>query len=232
VWSRDGSSIIYDGVHGGLLDIYRRPANGVGAPETLLPGLGVNKYPTSLSPDGSTLLYFNGHFGSRTGTDVWALPLKPPGAPVAVVQTEFSESDGRFSNDGNWIAYQSDEAGKNDIYVIPFHGSGAKKRVSTNGGAEPRWRRDDKELFYQSPDGKLMAVAVDGTSTAFQVGAARALFDGAPPRTRSYAGMYPGSSYDAAPDGQHFLLNTPSSPAPEHSSIMIVTNWVSLLTHR
>jgi Tol biopolymer transport system component len=232
VWSRDGSSIIYDGVHGGLLDIYRRLANGAGAPETLLSGLGVNKYPTSLSPDGSTLLYFNGVAGSpRTLQDVWALPLKPPGAPVAVVQTEFSEQEGRFSSDGRWIAYKSDEGGKSDIYVIPFHGSGGKTRVSTDGGGEPRWRRDDKELFYQAPDGKLMAVAVDGTSTTFHVGAARPLFD-APAQTRSYAGKYPGSSYDAAPDGEHFILNTTSSFTLEHSSIMIVTNWVSLLARR
>jgi Tol biopolymer transport system component len=233
VWSRDGSSIIYDGVHEGLLDIYRQQlANGADAPETLLSGLGVNKYPTSLSPDGLTLLYFNGATGSpRTGTDIWALPLKPPGVPVAVVRTEFQEANGRFSNDGRWIAYSSNIGGKNDIYVIPFRGSGVKTPVSTDGGVEPRWRRDGKELFYQSPDGKLMAVAVDGSSTTFHVGAARALFD-VPARSSSYAGMYPGSSYDAAPDGKHFLLNTISSPALEHSSIMIVTNWVSLLARR
>jgi len=232
VWSPDGASIIYDGRQGDLLDIYRRPASGVGVPEILLSGLGMNKYPTSWSPDGSTVLYFNGTSGSpRTGADIWALPLKPPRTPVAVVQTVFHETSGRFSPNGRWIAYQSNEAGKSDIYVIPFHESGGKTLVSTGGGAEPRWRGDGKELFYQSPDGKLMAVAVDGTSTTFHVGAARALFD-APPTTRSWGGMYPGASYDAAPDGEHFLMTTPVGPMLDRAPIMIVTNWVSLLTRR
>ena len=76
-----------------------------------------------------------------------------------------------------------------------------------------------------------MAVAVDGTSTTFHVGAARALFD-APPTTRSWGGMYPGASYDAAPDGEHFLMTTPVGPMLDRAPIMIVTNWVSLLTRR
>jgi Tol biopolymer transport system component len=104
VWSPDGASIIYDGRQGDLLDMYRRPASGVGVPESLLSGLGMNKYPTSWSPDGPTVLYFNGTTGApRTGSDIWALPLKPPRTPVAIVQTVFHETSGRFSPNGRGL---------------------------------------------------------------------------------------------------------------------------------
>ena len=83
--------------------------------------------------------------------------------PIQVTQTPYNEMGSQFSSDGHWIAFESDESGRNEIYVQPFPGPGAKTIVSTGGGLQPRWRRDGKELFYVAPDGKLMAVAMHAT---------------------------------------------------------------------
>ena len=110
------------------------------------------------SPDGRFLLYRS--IDPKTGSDIWALPLDGDRKPFPVVQTNFDERDGQFSPDGKWIAYQSNESGRFEIYVQPFPGPGGKSQVSTNGGAQVRWRRDGKELFYIALDGRLMAVPI------------------------------------------------------------------------
>src|SRR5262249_35415929 len=114
--------------------------------------------PTDSSPDGRHLLYFT--FGLKTQNDVWALPMEGDRKPFPVVQTEFEERNAQFSPDGKWIAYQSNESGRFEIYVQPFPGPGPKTVISTDGGAEARWRGDGKELFYIALDGQLMAVPI------------------------------------------------------------------------
>lgn len=118
----------------------------------------------SFSPDGKYLAYF-AQGDPKTGTDIWILP-EPLGTPGAVksypfLRTEFDESNPQFSTDGHWIAYNSNESGKNEVYVAPFPGPGGKWQVSAAGGTSPRWRPDGKELFYLAPDGRLTAAAVD-----------------------------------------------------------------------
>jgi Tol biopolymer transport system component len=114
------------------------------------------------SPDGKWIAY-------SAATGLWAVSLAPGSKPFPVVKTTFNNTDGQFSPDGQWIAYQSDESGRVEIYVQPFSGPGERERISTNGGAQVRWRGDGKELFYVALDGRLMAVPVRLTSERRQV---------------------------------------------------------------
>src|SRR2546425_4342176 len=110
--------------------------------------------------------------------EIWALPLKGDRQPFPVVRTEFEERDGQFSPDGKWIAYQSNSSRRFEIYVQPFPGPGASSLISTNGGVQVRWRRDGKELFYISLDGRLVAVPFGGGSSGqvVEIGSAIPLF--------------------------------------------------------
>jgi hypothetical protein len=138
------------------------------------------------------------------------------------LQTPFNEVGGRFSPDGRWIAYQSNESGRNEVYVAPFPGPGGKWQLSTAGGAFPRWRRDGRELYYLAPDNKLMTALVSGEGSAFQVGVVRALFE-TRPRSGVNLNAY---AYDVSADGQRFLVNTLMQEATS-APITIVVNWTA-----
>jgi hypothetical protein len=168
----------------------------------------------------------------KTGQDLWIAPTTGDRKPFPFLQTEFSELGGRFSPDGRWIAYRSNESGKNEIYVQPFDpayagssSSGAKSIVSEGGSAGmPRWRADGKEFYYLAPDGKVMAVEIS-TSPVFRAGAPKPLFQVPSAFMRSGT---PGADADAGPDGKRFLFALPaqqSAPIP----FSVVLNWTSLL---
>jgi hypothetical protein len=151
--------------------------------------------------------------------------------PIPILQTPFDEMDAQFSPDGSWLAYESNESGRIEIYVRPFRGTGDKSRVSPAGGSQPRWRPDGAELFYVSPDGHLMAAPIafapDGQSA--RPGTPVALF---PPRLASGGNVTVGGpsghpQYAVARDGR-FLLNMVADVevAPP---IAIVLNWDAAL---
>ena len=158
----------------------------------------------------------------KTGFDLWVMPLFGDRKPLPFLQTPFNENPGQFSPDGRWMAYASSESGRYEVYVTPFPGPGGKWQVSTAGGDWPRWRRDGKEIFYLAPGGtRLMAAAVNGGASAFEVGAVRELFN-----TR---GVAPNAwTYDISPDGQRFLVNTFAEEAAS-TPITLVVNWPALL---
>jgi hypothetical protein len=161
---------------------------------------------------------------SRQSQDLWVLPLFGERRPEPFARTDFQESGGRFSPDGRWIAYTSNESGRFEVYVQSFPASGGKWQVSNGGGASPRWRRDGRELFYLSADGKLMAVEVDGSSDTFEADVPGPLFE---PRVGSISGDSP---YDVAADGRRFLVKVlveETAPAP----VTVVLNWASDLKH-
>jgi Tol biopolymer transport system component len=226
VWSPDGSHLAYGSTRKGTLDVYQRASTGgAGQEQALLEGPG-NQYLTSWSPDGRFLMYFNGTGGSpRTLQDLWVLPVVGAHKPTAFVQTEASEAEGRFSPDGRWVAYSSDESGRVEIYVAPFPGPGEKWQVSTSGGTQPRWRRDGKELFYLSLDNKVIAADVNGQAAAFTIGAVQTLFD-ARAITLPYGQYSPGYCYDVSPDGQRFLINTAEGQTGA-IPITLVVNWTA-----
>ena len=159
----------------------------------------------------------------RTGWDVWVLPLAGDRKPVPVANTNFDEREGQFSPDVRWIAYQSNESGRGEIYVQPFPGPGAKLQVSTNGGSQVRWRRDGKELFYIAPDNKLMAVpiTVAPNGQTLEPGTPVELFP-----TQIASNPAGRQQYAVSSDGQRFLILVEPEGATA-SPITVILNWAA-----
>jgi len=218
-WSPDGRRIVFASNRKGAYDLYQKPATGAGSEELLLT-TPQNKVVADWSRDGRFLLYRSPD--PKTSYDIWALPLDGARKPFPVVQTNFEERDGQFSPDGKWIAYQSNESGRFEIYVQPFPGPGGKWQISTNGGAQVRWRGDGKEVFYIALDDRLMAapirLAPDGQ--AVEAGTPVPLFT-----TRAGGAVqFPFTQqYLVSPDGQRFLMNTVTEEAT--SPITVLLNW-------
>jgi serine/threonine protein kinase/Tol biopolymer transport system component len=218
-WSPDSSRIVFmSNREGPFFDLYLKPSSGAGSDELLLKS-SASKLTTDWSSDGRFILYQAQD--RKTGFDIWVLPLEAERKPWPVVQTESNELFAQFSPDGRWIAYQSDESSQAEIYVQGFPKSSRKYPVSTNGGSRPRWRRDGKELFYLSPDRKMMAVEVKATATSFETGRPRELF-----QTR--VAIFPlfAPTYDVTADGQRFLIQTTPDDAEGTSPMTVVMNWV------
>ncbi|HWE49064.1 MAG TPA: protein kinase [Bryobacteraceae bacterium] len=220
VWSPDGEHIAFSSDRAGTVDLYQHASNGAGRDELLLKS-GHTKEVTDWSRDGRWLLYSD--LDAKTRHDLWVLPMDgvTPGQPMPLLRSDFDELSARFSPDGHWVAYQSDETGRYEIYVRPFPapaGGGGRWAVSQGGGMQPRWRGDSKELFYIAPDGDVMAIPVSGGGGAFQSGRSTALFRNLP--------NPPG--WDAAPDGKRFLFPVPVGDAQE-TPFNVVLNWMSLI---
>ena len=219
IWSSDSNRIAFGSNRKGAFDLYTKPATGPGS-EDLLLASGQDKQVLDWSADGRFLLYQNRD--SKTSLDVWALPMDGDRKPFPVVRTNFDEDLAQFSPDGKWIAYQSTESGRYEIYMQPFPGPGGQTQVSTNGGAQVRWRRDGKELFYIALDGRLMAVPIRIAPNSETIEA------GSPvPLVVTRVGgalSYPNTQqYDVSPDGQRFLMNTIIEEVP--SPITVILNW-------
>jgi Tol biopolymer transport system component len=226
VWSPDGSHIAFGGEKPdtGIFNLYQKPSNLAGEEELLFKS-GVHKIPSGWSPDGRFLLFFN-PVGT---THVWVLPLGGTAAnrkPFPLEQSDFAQAAGRFSPDGRWIAYQSNESGKDEIYVRPFDASAAsaspptagtavtgKWMVSKDGGTVPLWRGDGKEMFYLAPNGMAMVVDVN-TSGVFQAGIPKPLF-------KVPSGLV---YWDATSDGKRFLMPAPSATNAS-APLTVVLNW-------
>ena len=221
VWSPDRSRIVFSSNRDGVSNIYQRLSSGAGNDEPLLKSAEPT-VPQDWSPDGRFILY-NVLF-AKTVSDLWLLPLFGDQKPTPFVQTEFNEIQGRFSPDGRWVAYVSNESGPVQVYVQSFPTSGGKWQVSTGGGAQPQWRRDGKELFYLAPDRKLMAVEVNGAGSTFVAGVPKPLFE---THVNTVFPGFAGTTYYAVTgDGQRFLVNTlvgDSTPVP----FTIVLNWTA-----
>jgi Tol biopolymer transport system component len=217
VWSPDGSRIAWSANRDGAYQIYQKLASGVG-PEEVLVKDNVGIFTNSWSADGRFLLYYR--TDPKTGNDLWVLPLAGDRQPALFLQTPFGEFNGRFSPDGRWIAYASSDQGRPEVYVQPYPASGGKWQISPNGGQQPWWRSDGKELYYLSADGKLMAVEVK-PGGSFEAGAPRALFDLAP--ARALGGV---SSYAVTAAGDRFLFVTAREEAAS-MQFTVVTNWAA-----
>ncbi len=220
VWSPDGKQVAFASARGGKQqDIYVKPVAG-GSSEQLVLGDEGDKQPDRWSADGRYILF--DYSGQKTkATDVWALPLFGDRKPFPVIQTPGVDYYGMLSADGKWLAYDSDESGRGEIYVAPFPGPGGKWQISTGGGTVPFWP-PGKELFYLTADSRLvgMEYSVDGTN--FKVGKSRLLFRG-----RSMASV-PG--VDVNPNDKRWLLALPVAE-PNISPLILVTNWTTLSKH-
>ena len=218
VWSPDGSRIVFSSDRDGLPNIYQRAASGGGNDEALLKSDKM-KFPTDWSADGRFILYQEQN--PRTGYDLLVLPLSGEQKPFPFLQTDFDERQGRFSPDEKWIAYTSNESGTWQVYVQSFPASGGKWQVSTNGGVQPQWRRNGKELLYLSSDRKLMALEVRANGSTFAAGVPKELFQ---LRLQTVGLPGPRNFYVAASDGQRFLVtSTPEEGATTPTTVVL--NW-------
>jgi Tol biopolymer transport system component len=183
--------------------------------------LSANNVPGSWTPDGQVLTFME--INPKTGYDVFTMSLKDRKAQP-FVQTTALETAPRFSPDGHFIAYNSDESGRAEIYVRPYPGPGGKWQISTEGGTEPIWNPRGRELFYRNGN-KLMAVEINTEST-FSAGKPRVLFEGPyVPTPRSFP------DYDVSPDGQRFLMLRATDQAPPNQ-INVVLNWFEELKQK
>jgi dipeptidyl aminopeptidase/acylaminoacyl peptidase len=214
VWSSDSRRLVYTSSRSGQTDLFEKPIGG-GA-ETLLVASDEPKYPEDWSSDGRYIIYLSPIGGRR----FWALPMVDDRRPFIIVDTPFAKDEPHFSSDGRWLAYYSDESGRAEVYVQPFPGPGERVRVSTDGGSQPRWKKDGTELFYLSLDGKFMSAAMR-YQPALQVDVPRVLFQ--TPITDATPNL---DQYDVTADGQRFVVLAPVE-GDTQSPITVVLNWTA-----
>jgi len=215
-WTPDGRRIAFRSNRDGIQNIYWQMADGSGGTERLTTSQQ-NQIPGVWSSDGQLLAFHAA--APMTLRDIWVLRLSDRKAEP-FLQTPANEGAPRFSPNGRWLSYASNESGQPEVYVQPYPGPGGKWQISTDGGTEPVWNRNGRELFYRSGN-RMMAVSVT-TETGFAVGKPTMLFEGA------YVTVpFPliAAAYDVSPDGQRFLVikEEPTGAAP--AQINVVLNW-------
>jgi serine/threonine-protein kinase len=220
VWTPDGKRLAF--TLPGPWNIFWMPSDGSGAPERVTTSQNA-QWPGSWSPDGRRLAFTEAD--PTTGYDIWVLTIEGEGKAQPFLQTPSNESAPMFAPDGRWLAYQSDETGRKEIYVRPFPGPGGKYQISTEGGTESVWARNGRELFYRNGD-KMMAAAVE-TKPVFAAAKPRLLFE-APYEPALYT--FP-ADYDVSPDGQRFLM-VKASEAESVAQINVVLSWFEDLKRR
>lgn len=218
VWSHDGSRIAFAAVEGPP-NIFQKASSGAGEVELLFRS-PIAKIPGDWSRDGQFLVC--GTVGLTTRWDLWILSLSGERKFEMFLQTPNNEQRPSFAPSGRWIAYESDESGKKEVYVRSFPTSGAQWQVSSGGGSQPRFTRDGKELFYVSADRKIMAVHVKTDGASFESGAPRALFETHILLKEDRSG----NQYAITSDGQRFLINSTIAAAVA-SPISVVVNWTA-----
>ena len=218
-WTPDGKRVAFTSRTDGPLNLFWQLADGSGGPERLTTS-GYSHTPMSWSPDGQEMLF--GEVNPETGFDI--LVLRTGDQTVRpFLRTPFNESTPRLSPDGRWLAYASDESGRQEIYVQPYPGPGGKWPISAEGGREPAWNRNGRELFFRSGD-RMMAVDVT-SKPGFAAGKPRVLFEGSYEPT-----VFTVANYDVAPDGQRFLmLKRTDQRAAAPTQITLVLNWLEEL---
>ncbi|MGH9363952.1 MAG: protein kinase domain-containing protein [Thermoanaerobaculia bacterium] len=215
IWSPDGKRLVFASIRGGPFNMYAKSADGSGAEERLLSS-PQPQIPGSFSPDGRTLAFIELDPAARE--DLWLLPLDGDRKPRPFLQTPFAEGAPALSPDGRWMAYESDESGRYEVYVRPYPGPGGKWQISSGGGRYPVWGKDARELTYWNGS-KLMAAPIE-TKTGFSAGKPALLFEGA------YAGS------DVSPDGQRFLMIKEPENRSTATRINVVLGWFDDLRRR
>ena len=216
IWSPDGANIVFVSDRSGLGNFYEKPTSGAANEEEILK-TDERKWPSDWSRDGQYVAFITS--SPTTKLDLWVLPMFGDRKPISFLQTSFNEDGPRFSPDGHFIAYYSDDSGPYEVYVQPFPATGAKWQISSGGGMQPRWRRDGKELFFMAPDKKLMAVDVNLGNGTFEAGVPKMLF---PTHSIGYFG--PRNYYECSADGRRFLINSLQSDAGS-TPVTVVVNW-------
>ena len=213
LWTADGKEFIYASNKSGVQALYRQPVAGKGEAVRLGQG-GRTQFPETLSKDGKTIVVTE--MNPKTGLDLFLIPLDADAQPVPLLVTDSSEYSADLSPDGKWFVYISRASGRPEIGVRSVAGGGDESRVSLNGGTEPRWSRDGREIFFR--ESQKMMVAEVRTEPALAISKPRALFEGL------YEVMDGPINYDVTPDGRRFLMvKMERSEAP--TELRVVTGW-------
>ena len=243
IWSHDGQRVTFQSARSGGVALYSRNADGSGEAEQLirtsgdpsglsraLAGLLPGTMPTftasnphvpmSWSPDGKNLAFDERKPSAER--DIWILPSG--GDPYPFLVTAFDESAPTFSPTGEWLAYVSDESGRSEVYVQPFPGPGAKWLISIDGGTEPAWSKDGRELFFRRGEA-LMSVALNAVNGELKSGQPKVVFE-----TR-YATIEGARNYDVAPDKAVFVVVRTDGNG-DGAQFNVVLNWFAELKGR
>jgi Tol biopolymer transport system component len=219
IWSPDGKQIAYRIDRRGPSDVVARAADGTGEEQVLLKGDAL-LIPSDWSRDGRDIAFTR--FDKDTGQDLWVLPTSGDRKPIVVLRTPFNESNAAFSPDGRFIAYHSNESGRNEVYVRNFPGPGGKWQVSTAGGVEAHWSADGKEIMFRSPDQKVMAADVRTAGESFQAGVPKELFQG------RFQPAVARNRFAPTPDGQRFLTVAPVGRDAMAPTTVVLNWWAGL----
>jgi eukaryotic-like serine/threonine-protein kinase len=215
-WAPDGKTIFYSSNLKGISHIYAKATDGSSAERAVLETNDVSEFPDSLSPDGRYLSYTR-RLKGEVPYHIWVLPLFGDGKPFPIVQTNFDDGYSQISPDGKWMAYQTNESGRREVYITAFPGGGAKWQVSTTGGTSAKWRGDGKELFFLDPSDKIVAVDVNTSGNAVRLGVPHELF-----QTVGIQREY--GPFDVTADGKKFLLNS-GNLKEGTDPLTLVVNW-------
>jgi serine/threonine-protein kinase len=222
VWSADGARIIYRATQSGFRNVFWRPADGSGSEERLTTNADAIDSPTSVSPDGHWLLFNENSARETGGVGIWLMRLDGDRRPRHLFETSAGESDGQVSPDGKWVAFQAPVSSRQEVYVSPFPGPGPRRQISTDGGVEPLWSSDGRELFFQSGS-KLMAAGVT-TGATFSAGVPRVLHEG-----RFLSSINGNTDWTLTRDGKRFLRIQQVEPERAVTRIDLVLNFLSEL---
>jgi Tol biopolymer transport system component len=219
IWSPDDKRIVFTSNRRSSFDLFMKNANGSGT-EELLNASMYYKYANTWSSDGRFISYSS--FSPPTKYDIFALSL-PDRKTIPIAQGPFDEEDGRFSPDDRWVAYTSDETGRDEIYVQPFPPDGRRWQITTEGGHRPTWSADGKELFFMT-DRKLMSIGVK-TRVMSEAGTTKWVFE--PDVAAKPLFKLASWSYCPSSDGQRFLVNVPTE-TEKIAPVTLVENWPAL----
>jgi Tol biopolymer transport system component len=213
-FSPDGAQVAFASNRGGTYGLYVKPSSGVGAEQLILKVPDVNDVAAATwSPDSQVLLYSPNNPNGEW--DIWALPLTGDRKPYPVLTQKYTEYRPRYSPDGRWMLYVSNETGRNEVYVQAFPPSGGKWQVSVNGANVGHWRKDGREIVFESLDRRVMAVDVK-LGTTFEAGLPHELFQ--------VPANVVGGRLAMSADGQRFLVPLPTS-SDERVALRAVLNW-------
>ena len=235
VWTPDGKNIVFESWNWAGSGMYWIRADGVGEAQRLTEAnLKTFQSPYSFSPDGKRLAYSHYQESSGFRAEIWTAPMEGDrdhprlGKAEVFLRTSFSESDPAFSPDGHWLAYSSDESGKDEVYVRPFPGPGSKSQVSTGGGVYPLWSRDGRKLFFLTPDWLIMVTSYSAKGGSFAAGKPQVW---AQENLPYLGGNYP---YDLAPDGKRLavVLNPGGTEVRSTDSVTVLLNFFDELRRK